>query len=73
VTGDGRLEELRAEVRYRRARLALLRAKLYSKPTTTSGKSLPELERAFEGARDRLRRAEGEHGAGGSDPQDTPR
>ena len=51
------LEQPRAEVRYLRARLALYRARLYRRSAPPTSK-LHELERALEGAEDRLRRAE---------------
>jgi hypothetical protein len=54
---DPHLEMPRAEVRYLRERLALYRARLYRRPTSDTSK-LRELERALEGAEDRLRRAE---------------
>ncbi|MGZ4269297.1 MAG: hypothetical protein ACXVFN_17320 [Solirubrobacteraceae bacterium] len=52
-----RLEELRAEARYRRERLDLYKAKMYG-PRPTSGARLRELERAHEAAESRLREAE---------------
>jgi hypothetical protein len=54
------LEPLRAEAQYRRTRLALYRARIYAQ-RATSGSRLRELERAAQGAEDRLRRAEREH------------
>ena len=51
------LEQPRAEVRYLRQRLALYRARMYRRPASPASK-LRELERALEGAEDRLRRAE---------------
>jgi hypothetical protein len=51
------LERLRDEARYRRERLDLYRARLYGRNAAHHGK-LRELERAFEGASARLRRAE---------------
>jgi hypothetical protein len=65
-----RLEGLRSEARHRRARLALYRARMYGRPATTSGSALRALERAYEGAADRLRRAEQEHAAEGGDAPD---
>jgi hypothetical protein len=51
-----RIEELRAEARYARARFDLYRAKMYGiRPTTLA--RLRELERIREGADARLRRA----------------
>jgi hypothetical protein len=71
VNDDGSpLEALRSEAQYRRARLALYRARIYSQRATSASK-LRELERAAEGAEDRLRRAERENrdaAAGGRDP-----
>jgi hypothetical protein len=52
-----RLEELREEVRYRRERLALYKARLYGGQVLRDSK-LRELQRASEGADARLRRAE---------------
>jgi hypothetical protein len=58
VTDGGEsLEQLRAEAAYRRARLALYRARTYALRATSSSK-LRELERASEGAAERLRRAQ---------------
>jgi hypothetical protein len=54
-----RIEDLRAEARYHRARLDLYRAKMYGlRPTTMT--RLRELERMHQGAEARLRRAEQE-------------
>ena len=52
-----RLDELRAEARYRQERLALYKARLYSGRVRIEGK-LRELQRASDGAAARLRRAE---------------
>lgn len=52
------LERLRDEARYRRERLELYRARLYSGRATSQSK-LRELQRAYDGAAARLRRAEG--------------
>jgi hypothetical protein len=52
-----RLEELRAEARYARERLALYRARLYGQRRTSMSR-LRELERAADGAQTRLRDAE---------------
>ena len=61
-----RIEELRAEARYRRERYDLYRAKVYGpRPTTMS--RLRELERAHQGAAVRLRRAEQASGTHGAD------
>ena len=50
------VEELEAEDRYQRSRLALYRQRIIAgKPTTP--RRLREIERAMEGARERLRRA----------------
>jgi hypothetical protein len=50
-------ERLRDEARYRRERLELYRARLYSGRATSHGR-LRELQRASDGAAARLRRAE---------------
>ena len=50
------LERLRDEARYRRERLELYRARLYSGRAVSQVK-LRELQRAFDGADARLRRA----------------
>jgi hypothetical protein len=50
------LERLRAEARYRRERLELYRAKVYG-PRPTSRARLAELERDYELAAERLKRA----------------
>jgi hypothetical protein len=55
---DG-LEDLRVEARYRRERLELYRARLYGGRATSVNK-LRELERSYDGAAARLRRAETE-------------
>ena len=52
-----RLDELREEARYRRERLELYRARMYS-GRAHSEYRLKEYERASEGASARLRRAE---------------
>jgi hypothetical protein len=52
-------DDLREEARYRRERLALYRARLYSGRAASQGK-LRELQRASDGAAARLRRAEEE-------------
>jgi hypothetical protein len=51
-----RIEELREEARYRRERLQLYRARLYSGRTDRS--RLAELQRSSDGASARLARAE---------------
>jgi hypothetical protein len=51
-----RLEQLRADARYRRERLDLYRAKVYG-PRPTSPSRLAELERDCEFAAERLKRA----------------
>lgn len=51
-----RIEELEAEARYARERYQLYRAKTYG-PRPTSAARLRELERIYEGAEARLRRA----------------
>jgi hypothetical protein len=50
------LERLRADARYHRERLELYRAKAYG-PRPTSATRLRELERAHEGAQERLANA----------------
>ena len=58
--GDSpRIEELLAEARYRRHRYDLYRAKAYGPRPTTMAR-LRELERAYQGAEARLRRAQQE-------------
>lgn len=52
-----RLEDLRAEARYRRERLELYKARLYGGRARQS--KLRELQRASDGAAARVRRAEG--------------
>jgi hypothetical protein len=59
MAGSARIEDLRAEARYRRERYDLYRAKMYAQRPTTMGR-LRELERAHQGAEDRLRQAEQE-------------
>ena len=56
-----RLEDLRDEARYRRERLALYKARLYSGRSRGQNK-LRELQRALDGAEARLRRAEASAG-----------
>jgi hypothetical protein len=51
------IEERRAELQYRRERLALYRARLYGQRANSLSR-LRELERAVEGAEMRLRDAE---------------
>lgn len=50
------LQELRAEARYRRERLALYKARLYAGRSRGLGK-LRDLQRSSDGAAERLRRA----------------
>jgi hypothetical protein len=59
VAGSPQIEDLRAEARYHRQRYDLYRAKMYGPRPTTMAR-LRELERAYQGAEDRLRRAEQE-------------
>jgi hypothetical protein len=67
VTADEQsLEQLRAEAAYPSARLALYRARLFAQRATSPAK-LRELERAADGATDRLRRAERDHSQKTSD------
>lgn len=54
---DPSLDELRAEATYRRNRLALYRARILTRRATSAAR-LRELERASEGASERLHRAE---------------
>jgi hypothetical protein len=57
MPGLQRIEDLQAEARYHRERYDLYRAKAYSlRPTSLA--RLRELERAYEGAEARLRRAQ---------------
>jgi hypothetical protein len=57
MTSPARLEELKADVRYRRERRDLYRAKMHG-PRPTSPGLLRELERACALSESRLRRAE---------------
>jgi len=57
MAGSPRVEELLAEARYRRHRYDLYRAKMYGPRPTTMAR-LRELERAYQGAEARLRRAQ---------------
>lgn len=57
MSGPASLEQLRAEAHHARARLALYRARMYGQRAASASK-LRELERADEGAQERLRRAE---------------
>jgi hypothetical protein len=60
MTGSPRIEELRAEARYARERYDLYRAKMYGlRPTTIT--RFRELERIYQGAAARLRRAQEDH------------
>ena len=56
MTATNHLEQLRAEAAYRRQRLELYRAKAYG-PRPTSAARLAELEREYELAASRLKRA----------------
>jgi hypothetical protein len=60
MAGSPGLEELLAEARYHRHRYDLYRAKMYG-PRPTTMTRLRELERAYQGAEARLRRAQLEH------------
>jgi hypothetical protein len=62
MAGSARIEDLRAEARYRRERYELYRARVYSGRPTTMAR-LRQLERAHQGAEARLRWAEQEHGS----------
>ena len=61
-----RLVELREEARYRRERLALYKARVYSGRARGLGK-LRELQRASDGAAARVRRAEARASSAESD------
>ncbi len=62
MSGSPGIEELRAEARYHRERYDLYRAKMYGlRPTTIT--RLRELERMYQGANARLRRAQQERAA----------
>ena len=56
MTAPDHLEQLRAEAAYRRQRLDLYRAKAYG-PRPTTAARLTELEREYELAASRLKRA----------------
>jgi hypothetical protein len=56
MSGPARIEDLEAEARYARERYELYRAKTYG-PRPTTPARLRELERAYEGAAQRLRAA----------------
>ena len=60
MIGSQRMEELRAEARYRRERYDLYKAKSYG-PRLTSPARLRELERMHRGADARLRAAQQEN------------
>jgi hypothetical protein len=62
MAGSARIEDLRAEARYRRERYELYRARVYGGRPTTMAR-LRELERAHQGAEARLRWAQQEHGS----------
>jgi hypothetical protein len=57
MANPARIEDLLAEARYRRQRYDLYRAKMYGPTTMTR---LRELERAYQAAEARLRRAQQE-------------
>jgi hypothetical protein len=57
MAGSPRIEDLLAEARYRRHRYDLYRAKVYGPRPTTMAR-LRELERGYQGAAARLRRAQ---------------
>jgi hypothetical protein len=59
MADSARIEELRAEARYRRERYDLYRAKMYGGRPTSMAR-LRELERAHQGAAARFRRAQQE-------------
>jgi hypothetical protein len=56
MTTTDHLDQLRAEAAYRRQRFDLYRAKVYG-PRATSSARLTELERDYERANSRLKRA----------------
>ena len=56
MTAPDHLDQLRAEVAYRRQRLALYRAKTYGRRPTSAAR-LSELEREYELAVSRVKRA----------------
>jgi hypothetical protein len=58
--GPARIEDLLAEARYQRHRFDLYRAKMYGPRPTTMAR-FRELERAYQGAEARLRRAQRAH------------
>ena len=66
MAGLARIEELRAEARYRREQYDLYRAKVYAQRPTTVAR-LRELERAHHGAAARLRQAEREQASDNGD------
>jgi hypothetical protein len=57
MAGPQRIEDLLAEARHQRHRYDLYRAKMYGPRPTTMAR-LKELERAYQGADARLRRAQ---------------
>jgi hypothetical protein len=59
MAGSPPIDDLEAEARYRRERYDLYRAKMYGPRPTTMAR-LRELERAYQGAEARLRRAKRE-------------
>jgi hypothetical protein len=59
MAGSPRIEDLLAEARYQRHRYDLYRAKVYGPRPTTMAR-LRELERGYQGAAARLRRAQQE-------------
>ena len=65
MTAPDDLEQLRAELAYRRQRLALYRAKVYG-PRPTTAARLREREREYELAASRLKRAQATDPAGPS-------
>jgi hypothetical protein len=62
MTSLGRIDELKADVRYHRERRDLYRAKMHGRRPTSPGR-LRELERACALSDSRLRRAEQQHEA----------
>ena len=67
MRGTARLDELRAEVRYRRTQRDLYRAKVYG-PRPTSGARLRELDRRLASAEHQLAGAVANGNAGKPEP-----
>jgi hypothetical protein len=67
MTAPDHLEQLRAETAYRRQRLDLYRAKVYGARPTSAAR-LAELEREYELAASRLKRATADESDAGDRP-----